>query len=82
VLQVLVQVVLLAAGFAAGRLQQATQQGFQGGLLAGLGDQGGDNVKGSRHIQLQAREERDEQIIGYFPARKKRLKQHAVSTKF
>jgi len=69
VLQILVQVVLLATGFQARGLQQAAQQGFQGGLLAGFGDQRGNDVKGGGHIQLQTRDERDAQMIGYFPRR-------------
>jgi hypothetical protein len=66
------QVVLLATGFQARRLQQATQQRFEDGLLAGLGDQRGDDVKGSGHVRLQTRDERDGQMIGYFPADKSR----------
>ncbi|MGK9527303.1 hypothetical protein O6482_24550, partial [Salmonella enterica subsp. enterica] len=69
VLQVLVQVVLLATGFQASRFQQAAQQGFQLGLLAGFGDQRGDDVKGSGHIQLQTRDVRDGQMISYFQHR-------------
>jgi len=55
VLQVLVQVVLLATGFQAGRFQQAAQQGFQGGVLAGFGDQRGDDIKSGGHSRLLAR---------------------------
>ena len=68
-LQVLVQVVLFATGFLAGRFQQAAQQRLEGVLLARLGDQRGDDVKGSGHIRLLTRAVWDGQMIGYFRCR-------------
>ena len=50
-------------------VEQAAQQRLEGVLLARFGDQRGDDVKGSGHIQLQTRDERDAQMIGYFPGR-------------
>jgi DNA-binding transcriptional LysR family regulator len=56
---VLVQVVLTATGLGAGRFQQRTQVLFEGILLAGFGDEGGDSGKRLGHVRLRERDEFD-----------------------
>jgi DNA-binding transcriptional LysR family regulator len=57
--EVLVQVVLTATGLSAGRFQQRTQVLFEGVLLAGFGDEGGDGGKRLGHVRLRERDEFD-----------------------
>lgn len=57
--EVLVQVVLTATGLGAGRFQQRTQVLFEGILLAGFGDEGGDSGKRLGHVRLRERDEFD-----------------------
>ncbi|MNG37339.1 hypothetical protein D3C84_1246570 [compost metagenome] len=63
------QVVLTATGLGAGRFQQCTQVLFEGVLLAGFGDEGGDGGKRLGHVRLRERDEWMGGMISYFSAR-------------
>jgi hypothetical protein len=53
--EVLMQVVLTATGLGTGGFQERTQVLFEGVLLAGFGDQGGNGSKWLGHVRLRKR---------------------------